>query len=146
MMIFSIFINLALGASGQRVIRFEIGSTTFAIDGVVQEPNDYEWPVLGKDSAIYIDPSHDRSMTPTWMAARAFNAFTDFDHTHQVFLVMRDGTLMRFTPNEDKSEGLGTTRVCQETGAWFIPLRYFAESFGATVIWDDDTQAVYIFH
>jgi len=142
--ILTAFTPTTLNSTEIRLLRFQISNNTFTIDGVVQEHNDYEWSVLGANSTIFIDPYHNRSMVPTWMIWRAFNAFFDFCHTNQHLLIMRDGILMRFSQDEYKPYGMGVTRIHQDIGAWFIPLRYVAEAFGEEVIWDAAAQAVYV--
>jgi len=142
--IFTTLSPLTLNAEESRVMRFEIGNTTFTIDGVIQEHNVVEWQVLGADLPIYIDPIYDRTMAPTWMVTRAVNGFLDFCHRDQILFMMRDGTLLRFAQDDSRSDSVGVLRIHEDTGAWFLPLRYVAEAFGYEVIWDDAAQAVYI--
>ena len=141
--IFTTLSPSTLYAEESRIMRFEINETTFTIDGAIQEGADARLKIQerGINMPIYIDSVHNRAMMPLWMAIKAFDTLFDI-HRDNVWIM--GSVLVSLTLNDPRPDGMGAARVYEDTGAWFVPLRYVAETFGHEVIWDDAAQAVYI--
>jgi len=116
-----------------RTIRFTIGNTLYTIDNIVRM----------NDVAPFIDPAYDRTMIPLRAVAEALNAEVDWlEETRTVVIFTATGTLT-LVIDAPLPYNMGVPVI--RDGRTFVPLRYVAEMLDATVRWDGENMAVYVY-
>jgi len=115
------------------VIRFTIGSNAHTINGIPHT----------NDVAPFIDFDYNRTMIPVRAVSEALGAETDWiAQTGSVQITTGSGT-HQLTVGTPLPDGMGVPASLQ--GRVFVPIRYVAEVLGATVRWDEENSAVYIY-
>ena len=129
-------------ADGGRYICMMLGNPLINVDGNVStivENNYFFKPPL----------ENDRTLVPMRVIFEALGAQVEWDGETQTVTATKDGKTMRL--QIDKNElYIGDEMVRLDTpprlieGNTLVPLRAVSESFGATVLWDDDTRLITI--
>jgi len=134
--IFAVVLSLALSISvfANPTLRFEIGSSNFAQDGVAGQTIDGVAP--------YIDPVTGSPMVPLRTVAEAFGATISWVPETSTVVLNIDGTISYFSVVEPLPGGLGMAAIVDRRV--FVPLEFVAFYFGTTVNIDEYTNALYV--
>ena len=121
-----------LGATGY-AMRLSIGSVVFTRMG----------EIVQNDVAPFIDPAYNRAMVPLRVIAEGMGASVTFDDNIRTVFIRKNGQEAHLTIDQPLSGGMGTPVI--QNDRTFVPLRYVSEILGATVRWNEETRAVYIY-
>jgi hypothetical protein len=117
--------------SSASTLRFTIGSNNFFRNETVQQA----------EVAPFI--SQGRTMIPLRIIAEALGAKVDWNNaTRTVIITGREETI-NLTVDVPLPGDMGTPVFVN--GFTFVPVRYVSETLGATVRWDGENNAVYIY-
>lgn len=114
-------------------LRFEIGSTFYTVEGGLR--------IL--DAAPFIDPAYNRTMVPLRAIAEGMGAEVGWNSESRVVSIRLDGMTLLLSLDEPLPSGMGMPAIVNNRT--FVPVRYIAETLGATVGWNSETRAVYIY-
>jgi len=117
--------------SPQTVIRFQIGNTTYTVNG-----NAYQ-----SDVAPFL--ADGRTMIPLRIVGEAFGVEVGWIAETQTATISGNGVNLSLTLNIPLPNNMGTPVIAN--GRTCVPLAYIAEALGATTRWDGENQAVYIY-
>jgi len=112
-------------------LRFTIGSNSFLHNGTVKQ----------SEVAPFI--SQERTMVPLRIIAEALNAEVDWDSTTRTIIITGRGETINLIVDVPLPGDMGTPVIVN--GSTFVPVRYVSETLGATVRWDGESKAVYIY-
>ena len=113
------------------LLRFEIGSLRYTYNGI---------PMMG-DAAPFI--VGDRAHIPLRIIAEALGAEVTWNNATRTGYMTKGGTTIRIVVDAPLPGGMGTPVILNSRT--FVPARYISETFGATVRWDNDNAAVYVY-
>ena len=113
------------------ILRFVIGREEYYHRGIVHEI----------EAAPFI--SDERTMIPLRVITEALEAFVYWDEDTRTVTISRNGVTMSLAIGQPLPDGMGTPLIVNERT--FVPARYVSEMLGATVRWDGDNRAVYIY-
>jgi len=113
-------------------VRFEMNNTTFTRNGV---------PVQ-TDVAPFIDVAYDRAMLPLRVIVEELGATVFWNEDIQTVVITRDSIVVSLDLNEPLPDGMGMARIVN--GRTMVPVRYIAETFWYSLVWDENNNAVYI--
>jgi len=114
-------------------LRLVIGSTTFM----------YRGNTVANDAAPFIDVANNRTMIPLRIVATGLGAEVRFNDETRTVYITHGGTEFPLVVDVPLAGDMGTPVIID--GRTFVPARYVIEILGATVRWDGETQAVYIY-
>jgi len=115
-------------------LRLVIGSTTFTHFGAHMQ----------NDVAPFIDRSNNRTMVPLRVVAEGLDAPVRFERdTRTAYITLVSGQEIAMPIDVPLPNGMGTPVIINNRT--FVPARYVSEVLGATVRWDGNAQAVYIY-
>lgn len=112
-------------------LRLAIGQTSFVQSGMPQPG----------DTAPFIE--NGRTMVPLRVIAEALNAQVNWDEYTSTVTISQGGTALNLTINEPLPNDMGTAVIVNDRT--FVPARYVSEMLGASVRWDADQSAVYVY-
>jgi len=114
------------------LLRFTIGQTQYTHNSLR----------LTSEVAPFITDG--RTMIPLRIIAEALGADVSWNGATQTVAITQAGrTPLHLVINIPLPDGMGTPVI--ENGRTLVPARYVSEMLGATVRWDGDNQAVYIY-
>jgi len=116
-----------------QILRFVIGSTTFIHNGETAE----------SEVAPFIDENYNRTMVPLRIIAEALGAEVRFNSTTRVVYITQNDTEISLGIDVPLPDDMGVAVIID--GHTFVPARYVSEVLGATVRWDRENQAVYVY-
>jgi len=116
------------------VVRFEIGSTLFHVNGVSSI----------MDVPPFIDPAVSRTMIPLRVVAEAFGVEVDWVGSTQTVLLFTDAGIVELPVGVPLPGGMGTAVIIDSRT--LVPLRYVLETFGATVRGENNYRVIYVYH
>lgn len=123
---------IAIDLPVETVIRLTIGEVIFTINGVPQE---------ALDAAPFIDVAANRTMVPLRAVSEGLGATVAWDgDTNTVTIV--GATTLEVVVGEELAEDMGAAVIVD--ARTFVPVRFVAESLGATVVWERETETVVI--
>jgi hypothetical protein len=133
---FAVVLSLVLSISvfASPMLRFEVGNSNFAQDGVARETIDGVTP--------YIDPVTGSHMVPLRTVAEAFGATVSWVSETRTVVLNMDGTTSSFSIGEPLPGGLGMAAIVDRRV--FVPLDFVAFFFGTTVNIDENGNAFYV--
>ena len=111
--------------------RFVIGSLEYSMNGTVSS----------FEAAPFID--NNRTMIPLRLIGEVLGATFDWDGDARVVTMYLDGASLTLTIGQPLPDGMGAAVIVNNRT--FVPMRYVTETLGATVRWDEDAQAVYVY-
>jgi hypothetical protein len=82
-------------------------------------------------------------MVPIRFVAEAMGADVDWIGATRTVTIDRDDIHLRLAIDVPLPDGMGTPVIVSDRT--FVPVRYVSEMLGATVRWDGDARAVYIY-
>ncbi|MCL2578354.1 MAG: copper amine oxidase N-terminal domain-containing protein, partial [Defluviitaleaceae bacterium] len=112
-------------------LRFTIGSNSFLHNDMV------------KQATVAPFISQERTMVPLRIIAEALNAEVDWDSTTRTVIITGRGETINLIVDVPLPDDMGTPVIVN--GSTFVPVRYVSETLGATVRWDGENKAVYIY-
>jgi len=110
---------------------FTVGSNNFLHNGTVKQA----------ESAPFI--SQERTMIPLRIIAEALNAEVDWDSATRTVIITGRGETINLIVDVPLPGDMGTPVIVN--GSTSVPVRYVSETLGATVRWDGENKAVYIY-
>ena len=116
--------------TGDTVLRFAIGVTTFTNNGVSSQ----------LEAAPFIQ--NDRTMVPLRVIVEALGA-TNLNFQNQVVTFNLDGVSFNLTIGQPLPGGMGTPVIVADRT--FVPLAFIIESIGGNARWDNAARAAYIY-
>ena len=129
-------------ADGGRYICMMLDNPLINVDGNVST-------IVENNYFFKLPLENDRTLVPMRVIFEALGAQVEWDGETQTVTATKDGKTMRL--QIDKNElYIGDEMVRLDTpprlieGNTLVPLRAVSESFGATVLWDDDTRLITI--
>ena len=117
----------------QSILRFAIGSLVYTANDIPHT----------SDVAPFIDPAYDRTMLPLRVVAEALGVQVEWLEETRTVLIISDGGEFALAVDAPLPGGMGMPML--RDGRTFVPLRYVAEMLGATVRWDGENMAVYVY-
>jgi len=117
-------------ATAARTLRFAIGSTTFADNGVNQTI----------EAAPFI--ANDRTMVPLRVIVEALGA-TNLTFAGGVISFVLNGETITMTVGQPLPNNMGTPVIVAERT--FVPLAYVMDEIGAQARWDGNARAAYVY-
>jgi hypothetical protein len=112
-------------------LRFTIGSNNFLHNETVQQ----------LEVAPFI--SQGRTMIPLRVIAESLGAEVDWDSATRTVIITNHEEIITLTVDVPLPDDMGTPIILN--GFTFVPVRYVSEKLGATIHWDGDSNAVYIY-
>ena len=123
---------VALPIAIQPSLRFVIGSTSFMQGDIA----------LSLDAAPFIDPVYNRTMLPLAGIASALGANVQWVEYTRTVVITRDSIVVTLQVDTPLPNNMGMPVIID--GRTFVPIAYIIEALGANVMWDDNTQAIYV--
>ncbi|MCL2200101.1 MAG: stalk domain-containing protein [Defluviitaleaceae bacterium] len=117
--------------TGRDSLRFIIGTAMLWVGGTSH-------PI---EAAPFI--ADGRTMLPLRVVSETLGASVEWDGATQTISIQSDDTELLLTIDTPLPNNMGTPQLVD--GNTFVPVAYVAEMLGATVRWDGDAQAVYIY-
>lgn len=93
------------------------------------------------DAAPFI--ADDRAMVPLRVIAEALGADIYWDGDTRTVRIVRGANALSLVIDAPLPDGLGTAII--KNDRTFVPTRYVSEMLGASVRWDGETRAVYVY-
>jgi hypothetical protein len=115
------------------VLRFVIGETSF-----LRRTGDDE-EVVQLDAAPYIDAAVGRTMVPLAAIAQGLGATVEWDEEARDVVINDD---IRLNIDTDLPDGMGRPAIVESRT--FVPLAFVADLLGASTIWVEEAQAIYV--
>jgi len=112
-------------------LRFTVGSNNFLHNGTVKQ----------SEVAPFIN--HERTMVPLRIVAETLNAEVDWDSATRTVIITGRGETINLIVDVPLPGDMGTPIIVNSST--FVPVRYVSETLGATVRWDEENKAVYIY-
>jgi len=94
------------------------------------------------EAAPFID-NDNRAMVPLRLIAESLDASVRWENATRTVFIARGGVEVRLPVDVPLPDGMGTPTIVNDRT--FVPLRYVSEVFGATVRWNELTNAVYVY-
>ncbi|MCL2387603.1 MAG: stalk domain-containing protein [Defluviitaleaceae bacterium] len=117
--------------SPQPIMRLVIGQTVFTQHGSQQL----------SDAAPFIHEG--RTMVPIRIIAETLGAEIDWNNDTRTVELTRHGATLQIVIDQPLPSDMGTAVIVENRT--FVPVRYVSEMLGATIRWDGDNSAVYIY-
>jgi hypothetical protein len=117
--------------SNESTLSFTIGSYDFLHNETVQQ----------LDVAPFI--SQGRTMVPLRIIAESLGAEVDWNSSTRTVIIAGREEMINLTVDVPLLGDMGTPVIVN--GFTFVPVRYVSETLGATVRWDGENNAVYIY-
>jgi hypothetical protein len=114
-------------------IRLLIDSPVYTVNGTPH----------ASDAAPFIDPRYNRTMVPLRVIAETLGAEVTWAHSIRTVFINRSGLNLSLPLGEVLPGGMGAPMISNDRT--FVPIAYVARVLGATVEWDQENRAVYIF-
>ena len=113
------------------ILRFGIGNNYFLRYGEVQR----------MEVAPFV--SAGRTMIPFRIVVEALGAEARWDRATQTVIVTKDGDTINLVVDVPLPNNMGVPVIVN--GVTFVPARYISEALGATVRWDRENDAIYVY-
>lgn len=114
------------------VLRFEMNSTTFTSNGVPRQV----------DVAPYIDAAYDRAMLPLRAIAEELGTTVNWIDGARTVILERGGISISLSVDMPLPDGMGMPQIVDDRT--MVPIRYIAETLGASVAWNEDDNSVHV--
>jgi len=117
--------------TSQPLMRLAIGQTQFVQNGIPQF----------NDVAPFM--ADNRTMVPLRIISDVLGADIEWDGDTRTVTLTRHGIVLNIVIDQPLPDGMGTAVIVENRT--FVPARYVSEMLGATVRWDGENSAVYIY-
>jgi len=117
--------------TSESTLRFVIGSNRFHHNGEA------------KQAGVAPFISEGRTMIPLRIIAEALGAEVDWDNSTRTVIITRNEETINLIVDVPLPGDMGTPVIVN--GSTFVPVRYVSEKLSATVRWDGENNAVYIY-
>jgi len=98
---------------------------------------------VDSEVAPFMDVTYNRTMVPLRIIAEALGAEVRFDRVTRVVYITQNGHEFSLGIDVPLPDDMGVAVIID--GHTFVPARYVSEVLGATVRWDRENQAVYVY-
>ena len=128
----SVSITAFARSAENTILRFEMGSSTFTLDGKPQQ----------MDVAPFIDTVYNRAMLPLRTIAEELGMTVSWTESSRTIVIERDGATVSLSVDTPLPDGMGMLQIVNDRT--MVPIRYIAETLKVPVEWDDINNATVI--